>query len=1178
MVYIKRIDLRGFKTFGKKVSISLDRGLTIITGANGSGKSNIMDSVKFTLGELSAKEMRGGSLADLISKTGEMHTRSAYAAIQFDNADRRIPIDSDHVTVSREFVRGGEGVYRVNGRRIPRKQVTDILSSAGIEVTGFNIVPQHAVTRLAEVTPEERRRIVEDMVGIAVYDTKKAESEVQLQQADVNLKVASAKVDEVRSRVESLERERNNFLRSTFLKNEVNLLEALTLSNKIRILREEISKISKQSVSETSEAEGVKQQRDKLSDERTRAEEERQKFEHEAIDQGTARIFEIERSIGDINAEIAKFRIEISSDETGLEKLQKERQELKKRTEDVSKTVESQNDELSGLRETRDNLSSVLAEKVKIEAELWNSVQDTAKSVDLFNKELHDLEGYVGKLSTEQSKLDAETDAGSVKVQLISSHLKTLESRRSEYERLIKEIEERSGELASFHIEEEKRLEEIGKKIQDYAGLKEAKLDDVRKSKETAEKASATILEFEAQRNVVQNFGAEEKSLQAIEEMGRAGAIPGIVGRLDKLVNVPRDYHRALEAASAGWMKALVVRDVESALSCIESLKRTKMGRIKIVPLREVSSTPAIDLQKHDSSIIGPIANLIEVDESLRPAVNFVFGDTVLTNNQKTAYTTATNGTRAVSLSGEVYEPNGGIEGGYYREPFDFDSLVPKALAIENLEKIIKSLETLIIKGEEDAKRLQGETEALKENKITSEQSITEISREMSNVEASMRRARNTLSNIIKRMEDISIEADNQKTRIASDTEKRDKIRKELDELIKKKETMRSKIDPATFAHSQQKHLELSKETTELQRRLTEINSRIGMLESSIQLLGSSLDQMQARIMEIDDQSPKAKEVIQQRKGTLEDSLRQLNQLENERKTLSEKLSTVRNVREEFQTKLKRLDLEIQALFEKHEQLNAKAVGISAELKEKEVQASYLLKELQELGYQDVLDCSSDDVKEAESSLSLIKRELSEIGAVNELALNQHEEQKNIYKQLSTRINEVSQEKLTIISFMNEVEKKKYDTFMSAFKNVNKNFEEIFGRISNGGSGKLLLENVEDPFKGGVDVYLRFPGKAELAIGSASGGEKSVATVCFILALQAINPMPFYMFDEIDAHLDVLNTQRLAELLKERAKGSQFIIVSLRDITISRADRIYGIYIQNGVSQAVSLPIPEVRT
>jgi chromosome segregation protein len=1178
LVYIKRIDLRGFKTFGKKVSLSLDRGLTVITGANGSGKSNVMDSVKFTLGELSAKEMRGGSLGDLISKTGEMHTRSAYAAIQFDNSDRRIPIDSDLVTVSREFVRGGEGIYRVNGRRIPRKQLTEILSSAGVEVTGFNIVPQHAVTRLAEVTPEERRKIVEDMIGIAVYDAKKAESEVQLQQADINLKVASAKVDEVRSRVESLERERNNLLRYNFLKNEVSLLEAIILSNKIRILREETLKTREILEKKRQEADAIRQERDRLLSEKASVEEEKQKFEQEAVDHGTARVLEIEHSMGDLNAEISRCRIEIRSNESNLQRLENERREVERRIQEISQSLEIQTRELTELRQSREALSKILDEKARKEMEFWNGIQETAKSVDVFNRELQNLEDCISQLSSRKAKLEAETDAGSSKLQLISGHLKTLESRRSEYEHLIEEIAKRSIDLDNLRVEEQKRLQEIESKIQEYAMLKETKIEDIHRSKETVEKASATIIEFEAQRSVVQTFGAEEKALQAIEDMGRAGAIEGIIGRIDRLVKVPKEYHKAVEAASAGWMKALVVRDAASALQCIESLKRTKMGRIKIVPLREVSSTPTVTLSKKDEGVIGPISNIVEVESFLRPAVNFVFGDTVLTGNQRMAYLTAANGVRAVSISGEVYEADGGIEGGYYREPFDFGSLIAKAVTVENLEKIVKSLENLIAKGEEDANRLQTDIESLRETRVNCEGSIAEIEREIANVEASLQRSKTTLSNVIKRIEDLSTEANAEKSRNVQKIEEKEKIEKELEYLVQKRDAIKSRVDPTKFAESQQRHLELSRETSEMQRKLTETDSKIGMIESSVKVLEPNLSQMKQRISEIDVEKTAANEVIEKMKIELNESTGRLSELENERRAISEQLATVRSRRDEFQNKLRSLESAITALFGKYEQLNSEVAQLSGELREKEIQNSYLVKELEEHGRQEIVSCSENDVKEAGDSLSLIKRELEEIGAVNQLALNQHEEQKDIYKQLSVRINELSQEKLSIIGFMNELEKKKYETFMNAFSSVNKNFQDIFARITNGGSGRLQLENVDDPFKGGVDVYLRFPGKAELSISSASGGEKSVATVCFVLALQAIHPMPFYMFDEIDAHLDVVNTQKLAELLKERAKGSQFIIISLRDITISRADRIYGIYIQNGVSQAVSLPVPEART
>jgi chromosome segregation protein len=228
-------------------------------------------------------------------------------------------------------------------------------------------------------------------------------------------------------------------------------------------------------------------------------------------------------------------------------------------------------------------------------------------------------------------------------------------------------------------------------------------------------------------------------------------------------------------------------------------------------------------------------------------------------------------------------------------------------------------------------------------------------------------------------------------------------------------------------------------------------------------------------------------------------------------------------------------------------------------------------------GFKEKFDVSQTDIKRIEENLNLLKNESEKIGAINELAVSQYEEQKNNYKQLSIRINEIEEEKRSILKFMNELDEKKRETFMDVFGRLNSNFNEIFSKITDGGKGRLVLENPENIFSGGLDMNLAFPGKAELSIGSASGGEKSVSTVCFLLALQGIHPMPFYVFDEIDAHLDMINSQRLAELLKERSKNSQFIVVSLKDTTISRADGVYGIFIQEGFSQVISLPKPEVK-
>src|SRR3989442_10934486 len=295
MVYIKRIDIRGFKTFSKKVSVGFDRGFTVITGPNGSGKSNILDALKFSLGELSPKELRGRSLSDLVHKSQGEGARSAHVAVQFDNTDRKIPVDSDLVTVSREFSTGGEGIYRMNGRRLSRKQAQDILSSADIQVTGFNLIAQHSITRLAEISTEERRRILEDLIGLGVFETKKAEAKVQLSEADLNLRVAAGKVEDVRNRIERLERERNDLLRSKLLEKEIGNQQARIYSSEIVALENKRTRASVELEIEQKNLETLTHQRNELTSQSPKVETERRHFEQLTSTQGNQNLFDVER-------------------------------------------------------------------------------------------------------------------------------------------------------------------------------------------------------------------------------------------------------------------------------------------------------------------------------------------------------------------------------------------------------------------------------------------------------------------------------------------------------------------------------------------------------------------------------------------------------------------------------------------------------------------------------------------------------------------------------------------------------------------------------------------------------------------------------------------------------------------------------------------------------------------
>jgi chromosome segregation protein len=709
-VYIKRVDLRGFKTFGKKATIHLGRGLTIITGPNGSGKSNILDSVKFALGELSPKELRGETISDLIHKdTQTVSSRSAYVAVQFDNHDRRIPIDSEAVTISREFRRGGEGIYRLNGRRISRKQLTDILSSADIQVSSYNIVPQHAITRLAEVTSEERRRIIEDMIGIAVYDNKKASAQAELQQADLNLQVASAKIEEVRLRVESLERERNDYLKYLQIRKEINELQAKTVSFKIKKAKQELSEVEEKVAQRQQQLQGLKAKRDELIQQKSKLETEKREYEDSVTEKGSSKLLEVQRAIGDVGATIASLRAQANAIEANIKSLQKQKTELQQNSAEILQKITDSKKELRELRIQQGRLLKAIESKQALFDESSKSLREFREKLGENSKEAEDLEHSINALTHRAIKFNAQIKASATKIDLLENHLRTLRSRKEEYETLLLDVTRRIEELSVIKRDEEARVLDTDGKITDYGNLKAQRTKEIQHASDVAKRAGSALIEIETQKNLAESIASEDRALCLIEEMAEAGAVSGVYGRLATLVKAKDGYSKAIEAAAAGWMKALVVKNVETAVSCIEVLKKTKVGRVKLIPVEDLTQPKKIQVAKGLEDIVGPVAEQLIFQERFRPAINFVFGDTLLTRNQKSAFLGSLKGVRAVAETGDLYEPGGAMETGYFRQPFDVSKLLPSGQMVDQLRNTLSSLEKLASKAREDIMRLEQE-------------------------------------------------------------------------------------------------------------------------------------------------------------------------------------------------------------------------------------------------------------------------------------------------------------------------------------------------------------------------------------------------------------------------------------------------------------------------------------
>ncbi len=1177
MVYIKRIDLRGFKTFGKKATVHLNRGLTIITGPNGSGKSNILDAVKFALGELSPKELRGETIGDLIHK-GAMaaSSHSAWVAVQFDNDDRRIPVDAEAVTISREFRRGGEGIYRMNGRRVSRKQLTDILSSADIQVSSYNIVPQHSITRLAEVTAEERRNIIEDMIGIAVYDTKKAAAQVELQKSDVNLQVASAKIEEVRLRVESLEKERNDYLKYTQIRKEINELQAKAISHKIKKAQQESSDLEQEISQHQQQLHELKAKKDQFIQDKTKLEAQKRDYEDAVADKGSNKLLEVQRAMGDVNATIARLQSQASAIEAHMKSLEEQKVELEENSTEILQKVADSKRQLTELSSSHAKLLKAVATKQGQVDESFKSLTELREKLGERNKEAEDLERTTNNLTTRIVRFNAQVKGSATKIELLNSHLKTLRSRKEEYETILQNVTKHIDELMAAKSEEEKSVPEADNKISEYTEIREQQAKETENANAVAKRSALALAEIETQKSVTENLASEDKALSLIEEMAEAGAVSGVYGRLVKLVKAKPQYAKAVEAAAAGWMKALVVKNIETAVSCIEVLKKTKVGRVKIIPLEGLTRPKRVQAPKGFQEIIGPVIDELEFPEDFRPAVDYVFGDTLLTSTQKSAFLASLRGVRAVAATGDLYEPGGAMETGYFRQPLEVSKLLLSGQAIVQLRNTLSSLEKLATRAKEEISRIDQEILDQNKRKAKSQNLILSTEREINTFKDSLGRAHKIVEDTTTRIEHLTHEIGTEQAVLEASVSQKERIQAQLTEFERTRNSLKIRSQSATLLERENEHAKLTSELGELVRQKIEAESRIESLTSTVTAIEPTAEQAKIQSSSIDKQLEKLASELTLAQEGLAKHEEQLKQVESSRNQLTEELAGVRVKRDEYNAQLREMDSEITEILDKLDPLISKNADLTASLKHTQMQIDFHMNELKELGYSAAVEVSDDETQRVEGALPVMKKELAAIGGVNELAASQYEEVKENYKHLATRIYDLEKEKLSIIQFMNELDQRKLEAFMKAFNEVSQSFNEIFSTVTSG-AGRLFLEKPESPFEGGADIRLQFPGKTEMTIGSASGGEKSVGTVCFILALQAIHPMPFYMMDEIDAHLDVVNSQKLAELLKSKSKGSQFVVVSLKDVTIARADAVYGVFIQEGVSQVVGLPMQEVR-
>ena len=1160
MVHIKKVEIFGFKSFGSKnTQISLQPGMVSFSGPNGSGKSNVLDAIIFALGENRPKMMRVGRLIGVLHDVdGQKKTALARCSVQFDNSDRKIPLDTDRVKVVRELNAHGDNTYYLNDKKTQRSHLLNLLDVANAGIGPLNVVQQGTVTRISEFTSDEKREAIEDLVGLAYFDEKKEAAQKQLDEADRRLEIALAKMNEIKHRIDELEGERNTKLRYDMLGAEIRRLNAIAAANELASVskarrekedrREEaviraadLSKKRDDMREEIAEMEAKKSEILESADAYNKASAELEGEITEAISKheeanarlktATNRIPRIEERIGQINAtsvEIDQRRGRIEKERKALEKsigmseasIQKMALEIRQAEERWSAALKRQA-QLGKEKAENDKRINRLRQELEstriAHSETMSHIQNMLRSVDSDTKRIASLRRDVVERTALLDKADATRKTESMTVQ---------------------QENEEMGSLVP-------KIKKTRQEIED--------------SYDILEKADRVAARIGAQIKTIKSVMHEDYSISVLKKNAKE---LGIIGLVYEMISWDSKYERAILAAGSDWIKAVVVRDFETLLVLAEYARANKLPKTKMIPCKGVLPQRYRSVRGH--GVYGRLADHVTYTQGCEGIKEIIFGETVLTGNRKVARMVSAEGIRAVTMSGELFEPRKTavvVDAG--SKISKLTRLISMSSSVDELQESVSLLRKYCDRRKTSLQEMEVAEAKHHKTLLAAEKRLATADQAHADLETGTIGAQKTIALLDskvsyqkRRTESLRTRATLGESRIVSlkqqivitgmrhDPTDHIRMNEELERLGNAKSRLEEKRNEASglLGRERTRITIIDSQITEgenTKRRLLQergsLESELESLREEIESLGSKKETTNAALIRLRE---KQQEIIAAGGGVMKDLQgydEKIRRLHSQDQRLTEGISHARR-------RMDSLARDIDIMSNKTQDLLHRAGTARPEMEQESVEAL--------LG----------SLKDEQESLQL---------RLNAAAPQAYRHVSEGYRAMSDRKNALESERNSIVKFIEDVEREKRQTFLDAFDRVDKEIRTIFSEMVSG-SAWLELQNEDDIFGSGISYMVQFPHKSKRESSSLSGGEKSLAAITFVLALQKLKPSPFYLFDEVDAALDAPNSERLSKILEARSKESQFVIVSLKDSIVKKAQLIYGVYPKNGRSEILS--------
>jgi chromosome segregation protein len=1163
LVHIKKVEIFGFKSFGfTNTTVNFEPGLVSISGPNGSGKSNILDAIIFALGENKPKVMRVDKLRSLIHdiEGNRRGTKMARVSLHFDNSDRKIPVDSNAVVITREMDEGGENVYYLNQKQTNRNQILDLLEVANASLNQLNAVQQGTVTRISEFTAEEKRTVIEDLIGLAYFDEKKAESIKQLEDADRRLEVALARMDEIKKRIDELEAERNQKLRHEFINFELGRLHAISASNKMKAIQTE--KISKERSmhSLVSESKKLDEERAVLKKQIAELESQKSAFMAEAnaynqakatIDSELSQAMQIYESA---NTETITKTRRLEQINTRLPIIASDLEQLHQ----ARLAIETQATEQKGvLAKIREDKNQIYEQIKSVESEISHVYKQQAHAIAQRKEIDTKIQGLTQKLNhakVEFAKLESEINDSKSKIE-------------SNKNRLV-EINTESIKLATLKTRLESIIDNHKATIAELRGRiseqteKHTKIEhDIDELNFILEKALKAAAQYDAKIRVVKSIMHEDYTIAHLKEHREE---LGIEGLAYEMISWDKEYERAVLAAASDWIKSFVVRDFGTLLSLAEVARAKKLPKLKIIPLEAIPKF-SLTIPK-DSDVIGVLSDFVRCDAKYSPLLTFLFGNVLLVKNQDAALRLSKSGYKTVTMDGEFFEAKSSAV------VIDINSKISKvtkiismSTSVEGLHQSISLLKKYVLKKRVSVKKVDNIIQNYRERLSISETglanadiSYSDLKLKISTIEKTKSQLESRISQLNRHIEKITLDHSKEESLIASLEERillmhenyadgeNHRIASELNRINEKRSELMAR-QSAIINELRDKESQLA---TLSAQELGEKTKMQNMREEQA-ALNREKHEIESRLTQL----AKDKEIANEN----------LVKLREKEQVLIATSGTSISKLQEFDANLSSLNEKERLLTREINALERQSDSLSRDIRDIVENEAKIQKVLEKYGYQEITETF-----EVDSMLSALESEMNSLTSkLNATAPQTFVEVSTGYRSMSDRKNELEEERNAIVRFIEEIDKDKRQTFLEAFDKVDKEIRDAFHTMT-GGEAWLELQNEDDIFNSGISYLIQFPNKPKRESTSISGGEKTLAAIVFVLALQKLKPSVFYLFDEVDAHLDAPNSEKLAKIIEQRSAGSQFIMVSLKDSVVQKAKLIYGVFPKNGVSHVVT--------